>query len=141
MIKKNYPIINNIKNTYIQKSNIDGDGLFTKKEFKKDEILGELDGQIISWDLYNSLKKLYDENKDYFFGEWNALDEKTLLVRALRTKYSYINHSRKPNLKLIYNPLRIVAIEDIPENTELTLDYRKEPLRKEYIENHGKYYL
>ncbi|MCF7924661.1 MAG: SET domain-containing protein [Candidatus Izimaplasma sp.] len=141
MKNRNYPIINNIQNTYIQASGIDGEGLFSNAIINKGEILCQLDGQKMSWDFFDRLKQLYDKNDDFLFGEWNALDKDTLLVRAIRTKYSYINHSRDPNLKLLYNPLRIISLNKIPKNTELTLDYRKEPLRKEYIERHGKYYL
>lgn len=73
--------------------------------------------------------------------EWNALNKHTLLVRPLRTKYSYINHSRTPNTEILYNPIRVVATKDINPQDELTLDYRKEALPKEYLDGHGKTYL
>lgn len=139
--EKDYPVFDNIQHTYIQISPIHGKGLFAGTHIKKDTVLCELDGQVMPWDYYDELKKQYDEQEDYLFGEWNAIDENTLLVRALRTKYSFINHSRSPNLVVRDKPTRVVSIRDIKAHEELTLDYRKEPLRKEYISNHGKTFL
>jgi len=138
--------INNILQGYIAPSKIDGFGLFAKVDIDKGDILCIFDGQIISWDKYHQIEeklslyihKPYDQ---YIFMEWNALDEQTLLVRPFRTKYSYINHSRKPNVKIEKHPLRLIAIEDISKDIEVTLDYRKEPLNYEYIKNHGSTYL
>ncbi len=143
-IKKN--TINNIKQGYIAPSEIDGFGLFAKVNIDCGDILCILDGQIVSWDMYHEIQKnltLYMESpyEKYIFMEWNALDENTLLVRSLRTKYSYINHSRKPNVEILHHPLRVVAIKDINIDEELTIDYRKESLNYEYIQNHGSTYL
>ncbi len=143
-IKKN--IVNNIIHGYIKKSTLDGFGLFATKDINKNEILCILDGQVILWSTYEQIKEAITKNitepySKYFFMEWNAIDKKTLLVRALRTKYSYINHSRDPNTKIAYNPMRIIAIKKIVKDEEITLDYRKEPLNEEYIKAHGNTYL
>ncbi len=140
-MKTSYPVVDNIKNTYIAKSPIHGQGLFAEVKFAKESVLGYLDGQRMSWDFFDSLKKLYDEQGDHLYGEWNAIDENTLLVRAIRTKYGFINHSRNPNVEIRHCPMRLVALKDIAIDEELTLDYRKEPLRKEYLDGHGKSYL
>ena len=95
-------------------------------------MLGTLDGQVIPEVLNNKLALAF---------EWNALEEDTLLVRPYRTKYSYINHQRTPNLILVGYPIVVTALQDIPKGTELTLDYRKEKLSTNYIETKGKYYL
>ena len=71
--------------------------------------------------------------------EWNAIEKDLLLVRPYRTKYSFINHNRTPNLIIKYNPLRIESFKNILKDEELTLDYRKEPLPDEYIQNKGQY--
>lgn len=138
-------IIDNISFSEIRKSKIHGLGLFATTSIKKDTILGMLDGQVMDWDHYNKLAGKIKEDlakyKDYIFMEWNALDSKTLLVRPFRTKYSYINHSKKPNLEIKYNPMRVVAIKNIEETNEFTLDYTKEPLSQEYLDGHGKTYL
>jgi len=143
-IKEN--TINNIRQGYIAPSKIDGFGLFAKINIDKGDILCIFDGQTMSWEKYHEIKKNFSSNiktpyEQYIFMEWNALDEETLLVRPFRTKYSYINHARIPNVKIAKYPLRLIAIEDITKDAEITLDYRKEPLNYEYIKNHGSTYL
>ncbi len=139
-------IIDNIPQGYIAHSEIHGYGLFAKVDIYKGDILCILDGQIISWDIYQTLvdslkNKVHKPYEQYFFMEWNALDETTLLVRTLRTKYSYINHDRNPNVQLKKYPLKIIAIRDIQKGTEITLDYRCEPLNPDYLKTHGATYL
>ncbi|GAB6071037.1 hypothetical protein JCM30760_21340 [Thiomicrorhabdus hydrogeniphila] len=125
-------IINNLALTKISKSSIHGNGLFASEFIPKGFILGELDGQLINWDLHKNYELTF---------EWNAITNSEILVRPYRTDYSFINHSRKPNLTLKYNPLRVISNKDILKGDELTLDYRLEPLPNEYIENIGKDYL
>ena len=143
IIKKGL-IINNITFSTIKKSSIHGYGLFATKNIHKGSILGNLDGQIINWDNYDNivceLKKMIGNN-NYLFMEWNAITTSKLLVRAFRTKYSFINHSYNPNLIIKYNPIRLELKSNISINEEFTLDYSKEPLRKEYLEDYGKTYL
>lgn len=138
-------IVNNIENTIISSSTIHGYGLFALEYIRKNTILCLLDGQIMPWSRYHEIGEMLANQtgnlKDYFFMEWNALNKHTLLVRPLRTKYSYINHSRTPNTEILYNPIRVVATKDINPQDELTLDYRKEALPKEYLDGHGKTYL
>lgn len=125
-------VINNLKYTIIQPSKIHGNGLFAVNSIPSGTELGELDGQVIPESLHNKLGLTL---------EWNAIQENVLLVRPYRTKYSYINHSRTPNLKLVGYPLKVVTLTTISEGEELTLDYRKEKLSEEYIDKKGKYYL
>ena len=124
-------VIDNIPFTKIDKSNIHGFGLFAKKDFKIGEILCILDGQIMNWDFYDELRKKIDlkEYQNYIFMEWNALSQDTLLVRAFRTKYSYINHSKTPNIAIKYDPIRIEVVQAIRNNEEILIDYSKEPLK------------
>jgi len=124
--------VDNLKNTYIKKSDIHGYGLYAKKDIDKDQVLGYLDGQVIDW-------KLHDEYNLTL--EWNAIGDNKLLVRPYRTKYSYINHSREANLLIAYDPIRIISKKNIKKDEELVLDYRLEPLSNEYIEKKGKFYL
>ena len=139
----NQRIVDNIKNTYIDISSIHGFGLFAKKPIQAGAILCELDGQKMDWDHYEKLRKTINlgEYQDYIFMEWNALDTKTLLVRAFRTKYSYINHSKAPNVEVKYNPTRIEAVKDIGEHDELVIDYSKEPLSEEYKTDKEKSFI
>ncbi len=137
--------IDNIKNTEIKKSKLHGFGLFATDIIKKDTVLSLLDGQKISIINYNNLVKNISNGvkdyKNYFFMEWNILNKQTYLVRPYRTKYSYINHSRNPNIILINNPLRILAIKNIEVDGELTIDYRKEDLSEEYLNRNDKQFL
>ncbi|MBT1074264.1 SET domain-containing protein-lysine N-methyltransferase [Geobacter grbiciae] len=96
-----------------------------------------LDGQHISVAEFRRF------NLDYAAAhcEWNAVGCGVLLVRPFRTKYGFINHSRRPNLRLERDPLRIVAATEIGKGAELTLDYRNEPLPEEYLLTHGVKYL
>lgn len=139
-------IVDNIKECYIDVSNIHGFGLFAKDKIKTETVLCELDGQVLTWEKYEDIKESLREYivapyDKYFFMEWNALSENILLVRSLRTKYSYINHSIEPNVKVIYKPLRIITIRDIEKDEELTIDYRNEPLSSIYLKSKSKGFL
>ena len=133
-------IIDNIKCGDIKKSKVHGFGLFATRTVEINEVLCYLDGQYIDWKIYDSLLIKSPELVQIFI-EWNAISESLLLLRPFRTKYSYINHSRIPNVAVKHNPIRLVALRQIKINEEFLLDYRAEPLRKEYIEGHGKTYL
>ena len=137
--------IDNISFSYIDRSPIHGFGLFADENIRKGTLLGVLDGQVMAWDHYDRIadyfQKEIGQSAGEIFMEWNALSESVLLVRPFRTKYSLINHSRRPNLELHRNPLRVVTTRDISANEELLLDYRDEPLRNSYLDGHGKTFL
>ena len=141
----NKTIIDNISLCDIKISEIHGYGAFATEDIAKGTTLCKLDGQYMEWKLYDKIISIVDEKikdlKDYFFMEWNAISDETLLVRAVRTKYSFINHSRKPNLRIEKEGMILFTIKDIYCGEELLLDYREEPLREEYINGHGKTYL
>lgn len=129
-------LVDNICGTIIKKSTIHGYGLFAEKVFHPGDILCLLDGQIVSWSSHDKAEsdKLFKNFNNYLFMEWNALEENALMIRPFRTKYSFINHSRKPNLVLRRYPLAVISGSHIEEGEELTIDYRKEPLNKKYLE-------
>lgn len=130
-------IIDNIPNTIIAESPIHGQGLFSTVPIPAGAILAVLDGQLIP------LAKQHIVSADICAAhfEWNAVSKDMLLVRAFRTRYSFINHSTNPNLRLEYNPLRIVVSSDLNKGDELTLDYNKEPLPEHYLKLHGRHFL
>lgn len=136
-----HEVIDNISFTYIAPSTVHGRGLFARQPIAQGTILGTLDGQVMSWDQYHRLRATAPCDIPEMFFEWNALAPDTLLVRPFRTKYSFINHSRTPNVALARFPLRVVALRGIAQDEELLLDYRKEPLNDEYLNGHGKTYL
>ena len=137
--------IDNLSFSYIDRSQIHGFGLFAGANIRNGTMLGILDGQVMAWDLYDRIVDHFQREITGFaselFMEWNALSETVLLVRPFRTKYSLINHCRKPNLKLHRDPLRVMTARDISRNEELLLDYRDEPLRESYLDGHGKAFL
>jgi hypothetical protein len=138
-------IIDNIALAYVDQSPIHEFGLFAAADIEKGTLLGTLDGQVMAWDQYDRivahLKNTLSPSAPRLFMEWNALSKTTLLVRPFRTKYSFINHSRTPNLELRRDPLSVVSLCRIEKNEELLLDYREEPLRDSYLEGHGRTFL
>lgn len=137
--------LNTITNTQIMPSKLHGFGLFATDQIKGEQILYFFDGQVIPLEHYEKIElilaKTMGPYKNYFFMECNYLDDNTLLVRNFRTKYSYINHSQKPNTEIRYHPMRLISLSDIMQGDELTIDYRKEQLPNEYLTNPEKQFL
>lgn len=128
-------VIDNIPKTIIKKSSIHGFGLFSMVPVPKGRLLATLNGQVVPWWLHE--KKQLTE-------EWNALPGDLILVRPYKTKYYYINHSRKPNVIVVRNDnnsIDIFSCSDLSAGDELLLDYRDEPLAESYIKGHGATYL
>ena len=129
-------IVDNIPGTEIQPSTVHGNGLFATRDFLAGEIIAALDGQVIDWASFDQIKSMqpYGSDNGDLFMEWNALSPTTLLVRPFRTKYSFINHGRNPNVERIDNPLRLATTTAIAAGSELFIDYRQEPLSTEYLQ-------
>lgn len=110
-------------------------GLYAQQEILKGNLLLRLDGQLIPWKDFK-----YNDSP---VAEWNALKGDVLLFRSNRTQYSYINHSRTPNVEVrqINSSVEVYAISDIKAGGEILLDYRNEPLPEEYIDSHGSTFL
>jgi len=139
--------VQNIPHTEIRDSSVHGFGLFAIQTIPQGQVLAVLDGQIMSFDEYELLRVNLGRGlgrlRLHFFMEWNALDGDRLLVRPLRTAYSYINHSTNPNIEaeIMERSVTIRAIRQIEPDQELLLDYRKEPLPRGYFENPESVYL
>lgn len=133
----------------IRDSHIHGFGLFTLRHWAAGSALGEpLQGQLVTVDQYDLLRVSMGAHvgrlRQFFFMEWNALSDNWLLVRPLRTQYSYVNHSCQPNIALEPTPqgkLQLRVLRDLSPETELTLDYRLEPLPLGYFETQSSGYL
>lgn len=117
---------------FLNISALNGFGVFTHNKIIKGQKLLSLYGEIVNKEFLN--------NKN-FFGEWNALADNKFLVRKDRTSYGFINHSRRPNCQIYVDSMDIIAIRNIEKDEEILLDYRNEPLPKEYINGFGKTYL
>lgn len=134
----NISVIDNLRDTEILESTIQGYGLFCTKDLKEGEVLGLLDGQKLKGkEYFKELEKIAEENggKDVGYSlEWNVLDEDTIVVRPLRTKYGAINHSATPNIAVYHDPLCIKVIKGVKKGTELCLDYNEELSKRAYKE-------
>jgi len=125
-----YKILN--PTLHLDISETHGFGLFTSVRIPKGQCIFSLNGKV--------LHENFIKNKN-FFGEWNALKDDMYLVRENRTSYGFINHSRNPNCEIDISTMNVVSKTIIYKNEELFLDYRKEPLSKNYINKFGKNYL
>lgn len=143
--KRPLQIVDNVPCGEIRPSQVHGMGLFASRDIAIHEHLGTLDGRVISGEelaeIERNLSNHATHKRAVIVLEWNALPENRYLVRRKRTKYSYINHSRTPNVRLESFPPQIVALRDIPAGEELLLDYREEPLSEDYLRGHGSTYL
>jgi SET domain-containing protein len=137
--------LDNIDSTKINQSGIHGFGLFATSIIEASTVLCVLDGQVVEHKHYAEVEALVSpfisKYRKFFFMECNYLEDDRLLIRNIRTKYSYINHSRTPNTKLILDPMRVVAMERIKPDEELTIDYRQEPLTEAYLQRPDKKFL
>ncbi len=139
--------VNNIPDTEIRESSVHGFGLFALNHIPAETLLVTLDGQILDFDSYEVLRVNLGYGlgrlRMHFFMEWNALDRNRLLVRPLRTSYSYINHSTTPNIEatILHQSVQLKTLQTIAPGQELFLDYRKEPLPRGYFENPQSCYL
>lgn len=137
--------LDNIDSTKIDQSGIHGFGLFATSTIEAGTVLCALDGQVIERKHYAEIEDLVSplisKYRKFFFMECNYLEDDRLLIRNIRTKYSYINHSRTPNTELMFDPMRVVALVRIWPDEELTIDYRKEPLTEAYLRRPDKKFL
>ena len=98
---------------YAKDSGIHGTGLFSRKEIKKGDYLGEYDGPEVT---DNGSHVLWIED-DCPEEQWIGRDGKNLL--------RYLNHSVKPHAEFI--GFELFALCDIPADVEITIDYGEEP--------------
>lgn len=103
-----------------------GYGMFATRARPAGEILCVLDGQQIDCEQYPELMHAL---------EWNALSERSLLVRAVRTSYGYINHSPDPNVAIDADGCTLRTTRAIALGEELTIDYLVPPVPRAYLES------
>ena len=103
-----------------------GYGMFSTRARPSGEVVCVLDGQRIDCELYPALMHAL---------EWNALSERVLLVRAVRTSYGYINHSPRPNLAIDADGCTLRSTRANADGEELTIDYLVPPVPRAYLES------
>lgn len=100
------------KKIEIRKTEKYGNGIFALKDIKKDEILFEFEGDILSLENVNWTDDMHDHAVQ--IGE-NAWISNTGIGRS-------INHSCEPNCG-IKNLIQVVSLRNIKKDDELTYDY------------------
>lgn len=110
--------------TYVSGSSIEGFGLFSLEPIEKHQVV--IDYRLFSNSLWKRVKfsdlTEYQVRKAWYI----AIDDLECMVFTLSTKFSYLNHSRKPNCQWCVNEKVIIALEYIPADHELFIDYREE---------------
>ena len=103
----------------IQKSTINGKGLFATSRLPGRKKIGELEGVVISIRKANALAK---KIKRIAIVE---LDDKFALDATLDKQFRYINHSCGPNayLRVINSRVQFYALRDILPGEEITANY------------------
>lgn len=145
-------VIKNIPKGFIKESSIHGFGLFASQKIRQGEQLAILDGQTIPYAKYLELSNYFTNTEaingleNYFFMEWNMLEDELVLSRAYRTQYSYINHSKfNANVKVVKlkneNLCALVCTKEIRPTEEILIDYTKEPLPLSYLASEEKSFL
>ena len=109
-------------NTYIQKSFIHGNGLFSSLEFKTGDVVVDY-RNIGGWYKVNvDFLNDYQINHNWLIMQDDGLCETTDNLGEL----NIMNHSRTPNCSWHIKEKYITAARDINVDEELTIDYRLE---------------
>lgn len=116
--------IDNAPDTKVKASFTEGWGLFADKDFKKGEIIMDFNPFLEHW--YKL--KYKDLSEEQIRKNWYVMiDEEWCMTCDKWSKFSYINHSRKPNCLWLVSERIIKADKDITKGDELFVDYRLEP--------------
>ena len=107
-------------------SPLQGLGMFSSRPRAAGELVCVLDGQVVDSRKYPEIMHAL---------EWNALSERLLLVRPLRTSYGYVNHARSPNLVIEPDGRTMRVVRAIAADEELTLDYLAPPVPPAYLDS------
>jgi hypothetical protein len=110
--------------TYVKKSHVEGFGLFSSRAFEPGDV-------VVDYNLFPSswYKMKYADltEEQISRNAYVMLDNEYCLTNDKYSKFSFINHSREPNCDWIVRDRVIVANRHIPEDEELSVDYRMEP--------------
>ena len=110
--------------TYVEKSEIEGLGLFAGQDIKEGDIVWFLDptvDTIIPEDRFEGILNWLPKDHAENFKKWSYKREDDYVLCADNTKFA--NHSDTPNLGGDHKQYD-VALRDIKVGEELTYDYR-----------------
>lgn len=103
-----------MKKLGVKKSRIDGSGLFATEDIRKGEVVGYIHGPIVSFRAFTpTISKM--------MLNWIGASRYTWIDTST-SPFRFINHSCDPNVAIV-TKRKVVAITDIPENTEIAMDY------------------
>lgn len=103
-----------MKTLYTEQSHINGQGLFTAAPIKKHECVGYVHGPTHVIRHFTE-----DITKDTI--NWIGVGRYTW-INTDNSLFRFINHSCKPNVAIV-TKRKVIALTDIPANTEITMDY------------------
>lgn len=103
------------KDLYVAKSSIHGNGVFTKKNFKKGETVFILKGEKV----FFPIRSKKDSEKG---PNWVGIGRNLWIQVKKGDIVNYVNHSCNPNIG-IKGAVTFVALKDIKKGEEITFDY------------------
>lgn len=102
-----------VRNLYISNSKIHGEGVHTKKDYKKGDTLFIIKGTKKKWIVTNQEESLFGP-------DWIGVSKTVWIDPVGHAKY--LNHSCNPNAG-IKGKVTVVALKDIKKGSEITIDY------------------
>jgi SET domain-containing protein len=114
----------NAPDTYVKKSNVSGLGLYAIKDFKKGDVIIDYNLFPESWYELDYIDLSEDKIKRSRFV---MINNSRCITSDKISKFGYLNHSRNPNCKCLFEKRLVIADKDIQKDEELFIDYRLEP--------------
>ncbi len=104
----------NMDHLYLRESRINGKGLHTSRKIKKGERIGMIEGEIEIVRKWTPALSLKSPN-------WIGIGRYSW-INTKNSPFRFINHSCDPNTYIV-GKRTVVALEDIKEGQEITMDY------------------
>lgn len=109
--------------TFIAKSDVQGNGLFASRDFKANETI--LDYSYLKYKLHTlPWVELTQQQREINW--YIPINEKFCMTFDIPCKFNFINHSRDANCNWYIDKLLINAKRPIKKGEELFIDYRVE---------------
>ncbi len=103
-----------MKNLYVKKSKIQGQGIYTAEKIKKGEHIAFVQGTLIK-------KKTTSVKDALSIPLWYGITD-TIWLNPENTIWRYFNHSCEPNTAIV-GRTKVIALKAIAADTEITFDY------------------
>lgn len=111
-----------------RKSTIHGIGLFAKCDISKGTILWEDDDSVIKF-RYNDVENLNPKLRDFIIKYVGSGDKNNIHLDT--DQGIHMNHSCQPNNGIASDGLTEIALRDIKNDEEITINYLDFPINKE----------